>query len=122
MPEVNINKILREDGRNCSRGAPMGDVDHVEYLCANGVDTKGMPPLRCQRVYLIDGDYGPDGTYWGASTRSGYVYCAFNDGRDGDSYAPAMGVRIYVRAFTYEQAKREVQAKYPQAVFVRGGR
>lgn len=113
MAEVNINKILRTKIRNSARGAPMGALDNVEGPLTN---------LRCQRVYLIDGDYGPDGTYWGASAKAGHVYCAFNDGQDGDQYAPAMGVRIYVRAHTYEQAKREVAKRYPGATFARGGR
>lgn len=113
MTDVNINKILRTKVRNLARGAPMGDIDCVEGSLKN---------LRCQRVYLVDGDYGPDGTYWGASSKAGYVYCAFNDGRDNDPYQPAMGVRVYVRAHTYEQAKREVVKRYPGATFARGGR
>jgi hypothetical protein len=113
MTDCNINKILRTKIRNLSRGAPMGDTDCVEGPLTN---------LRCQRVYLVDGDYGPDGTYWGASTKHGHIYCAFNDGGDGDDWAPACGVRIYVRAFTYEQAKRVVAERYPGATFARGGR
>lgn len=113
MADVNINKILRTKVRNCARGAPMGDTDETAGPLKN---------LRCQRVYMVDYDYGPDGTYWGASAKAGHIYCAFNDGRDEDEYAPACGVRIYVRAFTYEQAKREVAKKYPEATFARGGR
>lgn len=113
MAEVNINKILRTKVRNLARGAPMGDTDCVEGPLTN---------LRCQRVNLVDGDYGPDGTYWGASSKAGHVYCAFNDGLDDDEWAPACGVRIYVRAHTYEQAKREVAKRYPGATFARGGR
>lgn len=113
MAEVNINKILRANPRSCARGAPMGDSDNTAGPLKN---------LRCQRVYLVDGDYGPDGTYWGASSKAGHIYGAFNDGQDGDQYAPAMGVRIYVRAHTYEQAKREVAKRYPGATFARGGR
>jgi hypothetical protein len=115
VTDCNINKILRDHPRNCARGAPMGAIDIGPMPDYN-------PQLRCQRVYLVDGDYGPDGTYWGASEIAGHIYCAFNDGRDSDPHKPAMGVRIYVRAFTYEQAKREVKQRYPQVTFVRGGR
>lgn len=115
MTDVNINKILRANPRSGNYGAPIGAVDMAPRDVYN-------PQLRCQRVYLVDGDYGPDGTYWGASSKAGHVYCAFNDGRDNDPYQPAMGVRVYVRAHTYEQAKREVLKKYPNARFVRGGR
>lgn len=113
MAEVNINKILRTKERSCARGAPLGDRDNVEGPLTN---------LRCQRVSLVDGDYGPDGTYWGASAKAGDVYCAFNDGQGDDQHAPAMGVRIYVRAHTYEQAKRKVAERYPGTTFARGGR
>lgn len=111
--DCNINTFLRAYPRSCKYGAPMGDGNIVDGPLKN---------LRCQRVYLSDGDYGPDGTYWGASARDGHIYCAFNDGRDGDAFAPARGVRIYVRAHTYEQAKREVLKKWPEATFARGGR
>lgn len=109
----NINTFLREHPRSREYGAPMGDRDRVEGPLTN---------LRCQRINLVDGGYGPDGTYWGDSQMHGHVYCAFNDGRDGDAFAPAMGVRIYVRAHTYEQAKRRVKELYPSATFARGGR
>lgn len=111
--ETNINKILKADRRNCSRGAPLGAADLREGPLTN---------LRCQRVNMVDYDYGPDGTYWGASAKVGHTYCAFNDGRDGDPYAPAMGVRLYTRAFTYGEAKRKFKAKYPAIEFLRGGR
>jgi hypothetical protein len=115
---TSINKILRQPKyrRNCARGAPLGAVNFV----SEGVDEDR--PLRCQRVYLVDGDYGPDGTYWGASEKAGHIYCAFNDGQDGDPYAPAMGVRLYTRAWTYGQAKAEFTRKYPTIKFLRGGR
>ncbi len=115
--KTDINKILREPEyqRYSQRGAPMGDkniyaTDHPNY----------NPPLRCQRVILVDGDYGPDGTYWGCTGE--HIYCAFNDGRDGDRFAPAMGVRIYVRAFIHTDAKKIVQDLCPEVTFLRGGR
>lgn len=114
--ETDINKILRANPRNSSRGAPMGDTDRFPE------NHDWARPLRCQCVNFVDGDYAPDGTYWGKSPKAGYVYCAFNDGRDGDEYAPAMGVRLYTRAFTYEQAKARFKKKYPEIKFLRGGR
>jgi len=116
MAETNINKILRANPRSCARGAPLGAANNV------GVLADMSRPLRCQRVYLVDGDYGPDGTYWGASDKAGHIYCAFNDGRDGDPYAAAMGVRMYVRAFTCAQARQLFMDACPGVVFLRGGR
>lgn len=110
MKTININKILRNDRRSMTNGAPMGDSDDFPE------DRRNIP-LHCQRVYFIDGDYGPDGTYWGASDRAGYIYCAFNGGVR-DDFAPAMGVRVYVRACTHAQAKAAVRAQYPDALFV----
>ena len=113
--ETNINKILLTDPVDSKLGAPLGAVDHFADRCKTD-------QLRCQRVYLVDGDYGPDGTYWGASKKAGHIYCAFNDGRDNDPHAPAMGVRLYCRAHTYEQAKQWFKTKYPAITFLRGGR
>jgi len=112
--KLDINKILRATPRNSRRGAPMGDTDHIAYPAC-------VPPLRCQRIQLVDGDYGPDGTYWGASAKAGHVYCAFNDGQDDDIHAPAMGVRLYTRAHTAKQARENFRKDYP-VTFVRGGR
>lgn len=110
MKTTNINKILRNDRRSMTYGAPMGDSDDFPE------DRRNIP-LHCQRVYFIDGDYGPDGTYWGASDKAGYIYCAFNGGVR-DDFAPAMGVRVYVRAWTHAQAKAAVRAQYPDTLFV----
>lgn len=114
--ETDINKILRDRPRNCSRGAPMGATDFTP------VDVDWSRPVRCQRVNFVDGDYGPDGTYWGASDTAGYIYCAFNDGQDNDPYAAATGTRLYTRAWTYAQAKAKFLERYPQLRFLRGGR
>ena len=111
---MNINAILAKHQRNCSRGAPLGDV--------NIVPGDGYMPdrMRCQRVQMVDDCYGADGTYWGMPTeRSGHVYCAFNEGVGDDHFAAAQGVRIYVRAHTYEGAVRQVLAMYPDLKFAR---
>jgi len=111
--KVDINQILRADPRNYSRGAPMGDIDIF-------ADT--LRPLRCQRVHLVDVDYGPDGTYWGASAKAGHIYCAFNDGLDSDPHSAARGTRLYVRAHSAAQARELFKKTYPHIKFVRGGR
>ena len=105
MATPDINALLRADPRFMRYGAPMGAVDHV---CE---DWSGDSPLHVQRVRLVDGDYGPDGTYWGASKKVGHVYCAFNTN--------AMRVRIYVRAFTRGGALRVLREKYPGLTFHR---
>jgi hypothetical protein len=103
--KLDINKILRATPRNSSRGAPMGDTDHIAYPAC-------VPPLRCQRIQLVDGDYGPDGTYWGASSP---LWCAFNG--DNDEYAAGQGTRIYVRALTREGAKQALMQLYANVWF-----
>jgi len=104
MNTPNINKLLAADRRSCRFGAPLGDTDHVDNL-----DTAG--PLYLQRVNFIDGDYAPDGTYWGHSAREGGIYCAFD--------ATADQVRAYVRAHTRLGAKAALIELYPEITFVR---
>lgn len=115
---IRINQILRANPRNSARGAPMGASDYVSERYGGK-----LPALRCQCVFLVDGGYGPDGTYWGVSLREGHIYCAFNDGQDSaDECAPAMGVRLYTRAFSYQHAQKKFRETYPEIEFVRGGR
>jgi hypothetical protein len=104
---MDINKILRANMRNCSRGAPMGD--------SNFRDTESR--LYLQAIRFVEGDYAPDATYWGGGFGSKRLYCAFN-GEDAD-FAPAMGARIYVRAKNRAEAKREISEMYPDAKFYR---
>ena len=73
---MNINSILRANPVSSARGAPMG--------ASNTFDPE-HPVLHLQRVQMVDGDYSPDGTYWGAGNKP--LWCAFND-----------SARIYVRA------------------------
>lgn len=101
-----INKILAQDNcrRSCKFGAPLGDRNPREDLTSK---------LYLQRIKFVDGDYGPDGTYWGGASP---LWCAFN--REDGEFATAMGARIYVRAKSRIEAQREVLSMYPDAVFV----
>lgn len=105
MSTPDINKILKASPRSSKRGAPMGDSNFNETTA----------PLYLQRVRFVDGDYGPDGTYWGY-TQGEHLYCAFN--RETTAYAAGHGTRIYVRAGSRAQAKSEVQQDYPDARFI----
>lgn len=104
MSTPNINKLLAADRRSCKYGAPLGDTDYVDNLSTAG-------PLYLQRVNLVDGDYAPDGTYWGCSPREGSIYCAFD--------VTADQVRAYVRAHTRSGAKAALVQTYPEITFVR---
>ncbi len=53
----NINTILRTESVSSARGAPMGATNYFD---------PEHPVLKLQRVQMVDGDYSPDGTYWGA--------------------------------------------------------
>jgi hypothetical protein len=57
MSTPNINKLLRARPRPCKYGAPLGASDRT--------DAAPDAQLYCQRVTFTDGDYAPDGTYWG---------------------------------------------------------
>lgn len=57
MKTPNINALLRARMRPCQYGAPMG--------ARNYDDAPEGSKKYCQRVRFVDGDYGPDGTYWG---------------------------------------------------------
>lgn len=105
---MNINTILKNDKRGCSRGAPMGARN------INNSET----PLHLQQVN-IRGDYAADGTYWGYMVGEN-LYCAFN-GSDCTEYAPGMGTRIYVRAKNRREAILAINADLPfDAEFKRG--
>lgn len=99
MATPDINALLRADPRSMRYGAPMGDSDWIaeDYDC----DRR----LHLQRVRLVDGDYGPDGTYWGASDSAGHIYCAFDP--------TAQQVRIYVRGHTRGGALQSLRKQYP---------
>lgn len=99
----NINKILADDPRYTKYGAPLGDRN---YALSDS-------PLYLQRINFVDGDYAPDGTYWGGSGTP--LWCAFNG--DDEEYAAGHGTRIYVRAKTREDAKAAVLADFPDATF-----
>lgn len=94
----NINKILKADPRSSKYGAPLGDADRFD---------NGDELLYIQRVAMIDGDYAPDGTYWGGYP-SKPLYCAFSDMN-----------RIYVRAMGRKQAMGLIQERYPGVRFIK---
>ena len=104
---TNINQILRADPRVSRRGAPMGDSDRYS----------GSIKLRLQRVRLVDGDYGPDGTYWGGGYGVAPLWCAFN--ATDATHAFAQGTRIYVRAWSRAGAKAEILKAYVNVRFYR---
>lgn len=103
----NINQILAKNSVSCSRGAPMGARNFHN----------SQTPLNLQRVRMVDGDYSPDGTYWGSS-RGSAIYCAFN-GRDCPEFAPAHGSRIFVRAVNRADAMRKIAEQF-EVTFKRG--
>jgi len=104
MSTPDINKILRADRRSCARGAPMGASDIYD----------GSIRLYLQRVRFVDGDYGPDGTYWGYSDGE-HLYCAFNGDSPGSK--AGYGTRIYVRAESRSEAKSLAKERYVNVRF-----
>jgi hypothetical protein len=103
-PTPDINKILSDDPRYSPQGAPMGDRNMYD----------GSIVLYLQRVRFVDGDYAPDGTYWGGIMP---LWCAFNP--ENAEFAAGHGTRIYVRAATRDAAKAAVKANYVNVRFYR---
>lgn len=64
-----INRLLRARPRSCTYGAPMGARDRD--------DAPEGARRYCQRVQFTDGDYGPDGTYWGGGRGVLPLYAVF---------------------------------------------
>lgn len=101
---MNINQLLRATPRKCTYGAPMG---HAGYINPD----QPLTGLRCQRITLVDGDYGPDGTYWGYMPRD-HMYAVF----DG----PALTTLKFYRATSRNDAIAQFHDQYPEYNFVRG--
>ena len=97
MATPDINKILRSQPVHSARGAPMG--------ASNRLDDPEQP-LYLQRVRMVDGDYAPDGTYWGGPP-SEPLWCGFTI--DGSN-------RIYVRARTRSQAAAAITADWDTCI------
>lgn len=101
MKTPNINKHLRQNPRSSRYGAPLGSDS---YLDAPEV------PLYVQRVHFIDGDYAPDGTYWGGGRGSEALYCG---------WSPEAENQVYVRAVNRADALRAIKDDFPEATFVK---
>lgn len=101
MATPNINQILRASCVSSARGAPMGARSRLDAP---------EQPLHVQRIRLVDGDYAPDGTYWGGRP-SAPLWCAFTP--DGAN-------RIYVRAVTRDQAVAAVLAEWDAEILQPG--
>ena len=106
---TSINTLLRQNPRNCAYGAPMGDHGY-----AHSYDR-----MRCERLRMVDGDYGPDGTYWGSgSQQHGYMFVCFNGANE--EYKMACGFLKYYRARSRSDAVAQCLDDYPEIKFTRG--
>jgi len=73
-----INAMLRARPRHLTYGAPLG---------ARNYDDAAPDARRyCQRIRLVDGDYGPDGTYWGGGRGRLPLYAVFTADLETISY------------------------------------
>lgn len=97
-----INALLRASPRTSRYGAPLGASNTV------GDPTQ---PCHLQRLRLVDGDYGADGTYWGNSPSHGDVWAAFT---------PDLATLIYVRAKSRRGAIDAVFEIEPCVAFIKG--
>lgn len=107
--KLDINHILRQNPRQLRRGggAPLGASDQYD----------GHIVLYLQRVRLgVDG-YAADGTYWGKNKGAPYLWCAFNP--DTATAPAAMGTRLYIHAWSRDEAKQLILMNYVNTRFVR---
>lgn len=77
-------------------------------------DTSIPCHLRLVRLPWIDGDYIPNGCYYGGSNGENWIYYATGDAGD-------IRAELYVRAVNRLDAKTKIRAKLPKASFVGGG-
>ena len=68
--------------------------------------------LRMQRVGLVCGDYDQGGAYWGGGPGTRSLFCAYGEDAEHE-------VIVYVRAYSREEARREVVRLVPGARFYR---
>lgn len=109
---MNINTLLKQNPRSMARGAPMGDTGFINPDALR--DT-----LCCQVLQIVDGAYGPDGTYWGCpSNEHGRMYVIFN--ATDDEYKMACGVLKYYRAKSRADAIAQFNDEWPGFAFKRG--
>ena len=91
-------KLILE--KACSnRGADMGRPNRIP------ADANTVGKLHLVRLQWVDGDYDEGGAYWGRSFhnyRSDYIYCCYGETKTEQ-------LRIFVRAFTRDEAKAEVK-------------
>lgn len=97
-----INALLRAHPVNSRYGAPLGASSSVGDL---------TQPCHLQRLRLVDGDYGADGTYWGNSPSHGAVWACFT---------PDLATLIYVRAKSRRGAMDAVFEVEPCITFIKG--
>ena len=108
------------DGNRICRGAKHGRRDILP-------DDPSKPiKLRMERLRWVDGDYDQAAAYWGrtytmvhggtwAERQVGdFIYCAWSDSEEIGKYA-----RVFVRAYTHDEAKTLVRESIPGAKFYR---
>lgn len=92
---------------SCSRGAPMGRVEHRDFV------PDDMPiKMHLQYVPFIDGCYDRGGAYWGMPANLWRAY--YRDEGDEDIH-----IDFFIRASSRDAAKKLVLEEYPSARFFR---
>jgi len=97
-----INKLLRDRPRNCQYGAPLG--------ARNWYDAEPDAQLYCQRIRFTDGDYAPDGTYWGAPAN---LYAVFSADLETCVYIRAASRADALQDFALNHANL-TEGRYPR--------
>ena len=108
---TSINTLLANNRRNSAYGAPRGDRGYIN-------EDQPLTGLRCERLRMVDGDYGPDGTYWGYSPSNGYMYVVFNGATP--EFKTACGLLKYYRAKSRADAIAQFNDDSEGYTFARG--
>lgn len=90
-----MNQWLKDNPRNCARGAPMGRSPEPLLPGAK---------VRIERLQWVDGDYTLDGTYWGRDIAGKeYIYAIWSpEGHNPD--------QKWKRHYTFMRAKSRDEA------------
>lgn len=94
---------IDKNGNRVCTGSQMGRCNVLPE------NTRGPVKLQMQKLRLDSGGYDQWGAYWGRGPFSN-IYCAWN----GEE-----GCRVFVRAFTRQEAKTNVCISLPNARFYR---
>lgn len=128
---TSINQWLRDHPRSSKYGAPQGQRNTICHVVLDEIRDKTVDrsinvdgrivlakkssrPIYIERLVVEDGDYDLSGTYWGFGPDSKSVWCGYT--LDESSGTHDSGIRVFVRASSFDEAKAELEEKLRDAI------